>query len=286
MNWQQELPKKDWKVLMMLDACRFDYFEKHYKKYMRGELKKKMSEYSCSLECLIDVFTKKHNDIIYVSANPYVTSAPTKAVAHGFEFCAKDKFFKVIDVWDFGKNEYNYIPPIEVNKAFLKELKRHPKKRFILHYIQPHPPFISLIEKDEGARRMGGYKAQGGESKKITKLIRENFLYQLGRSLMIRYLGYIKVVKFKQLIGIPPVATLDYAIRKYSIEEIRGFYDDNVIVVLEAISKILPKIEGKVIITSDHGELLGEYGMVGHPVHKYPRRYKELLEVPYLEVRK
>jgi len=258
---------------------------------MSGDLEKKISEYSCSLECLREVFTKKHNDIIYVSANPYVTSAPTKVSVHGFEFYARDKFFKVIDVWKFGRNEYNYIPPSEVNKAFIKELKKYPEKRFILHYIQPHPPFISLIQKDEGARRMEGSKFRGNDSgmrkkirKNIINFIRKNLLYQLGRSLIIRHLGYIRLVRLKQLVGIPPSSSLDYAIRKYSINKIKKLYEENVILVLKCISEILPKIKGKVIITSDHGEMLGENGMIGHPMYIFKKRYKTLLEVPYFEV--
>ena len=58
-------------------------------------------------------------------------------------------------------------------------------------------------------------------------------------------------------------------------------YKSNLEYVLEYVKKLLPELNGKIIISSDHGELFGEYDEYGHPGGVY---YRELLEVPYLEI--
>lgn len=59
------------------------------------------------------------------------------------------------------------------------------------------------------------------------------------------------------------------------IEKVREGYMDNLKLVLEYALKLA---SGKTVITADHGELLGEHGLVFHP-EGYD--YKELREVPY-----
>jgi len=62
------------------------------------------------------------------------------------------------------------------------------------------------------------------------------------------------------------------------IDECREAYESN----LELVLKNIPKLEGKTVISSDHGNLFGEHGQYGHPPNK---NYKELIEVPYFEVK-
>ena len=49
------------------------------------------------------------------------------------------------------------------------------------------------------------------------------------------------------------------------------------------MERLLPYLEGKIVISSDHGNCFGEHGVYGHPSGL---RYKELVIVPYLEVEK
>ena len=62
-----DILKDNWKVLIILDACRYDSFKKYYKKFLKGQLKKNISCATWTLEWLEKTFTKKYNDIIYVS---------------------------------------------------------------------------------------------------------------------------------------------------------------------------------------------------------------------------
>jgi len=70
-------------------------------------------------------------------------------------------------------------------------------------------------------------------------------------------------------------------------EEIRRAYERNLQLVLEDVAELLEHVEGRVIVTADHGELLGER-LRPVPVRCYghfPSLYvPELVEVPWVEV--
>lgn len=44
--------ERDWDCLVILDACRYDYFEKVYEDYLSGDLRKVLSSGSCTEEWL------------------------------------------------------------------------------------------------------------------------------------------------------------------------------------------------------------------------------------------
>lgn len=69
-----------------------------------------------------------------------------------------------------------------------------------------------------------------------------------------------------------------------SEEDLRNIYGENYEYVIEkGVLEALQKLEGKTIISADHGQLLGEYGLYGHPSHL---KVKELVEVPWIESEK
>ncbi len=53
--------------------------------------------------------------------------------------------------------------------------------------------------------------------------------------------------------------------------------------VLESVSELLEYLSGRILITADHGEYLGEYGRYGHGL--VPRR-PPIVEVPWLIIEK
>jgi len=58
---------------------------------------------------------------------------------------------------------------------------------------------------------------------------------------------------------------------------------NNIKIALFFVELLLNKLRGKIIITSDHGDLLGEDGKLGHDTKwKHPK----LNEVPYVEILK
>lgn len=66
-----------------------------------------------------------------------------------------------------------------------------------------------------------------------------------------------------------------------SVEQARRAYEDNLRLVLEWAFRLVGVREGKVVLTSDHGELFGEYGLFSHPHKVY---VPELVTVPWVEL--
>lgn len=64
-----------------------------------------------------------------------------------------------------------------------------------------------------------------------------------------------------------------------SQEEIKEIYYENLEIVLKYVNGLIDELVGKIVATSDRGELLCEYGIIGHPKCRY---YRELHEVPWL----
>ena len=105
---------------------------------MHGELKKAVSVGSSTTEWCKGSFKKRYDDVVYISANPHINS---KFEVKGFN--AKDHFFRVIDVWKWGWNEgLGTVHPKKVNEAVQTFKDNYSDKRFIIHYLQPHEPYI------------------------------------------------------------------------------------------------------------------------------------------------
>ena len=102
-----DVMKESWDYLIVLDACRYDYFKLEYEKFFHGELENRVSLGSATPEWCRKQFKKYFSDVVYVSGNPYINS---KTAIAGFD--AKKHFHKVIDVWDFGWSEelWNSVP--------------------------------------------------------------------------------------------------------------------------------------------------------------------------------
>lgn len=260
--------KQDWDVLIILDACRYDYFEKHYKKFMSGKLKSMESVATDTVEWLVKTFNETYHDIIYVSASAFINSE-IESKSEKYTFFANEKFFKIIDVWDSGLDEELGVVRAEVvNSEYKKYKLKYPHKKFILHYMQPHYPFVplSIVNPDS---RVG--KRFASKSSWIKRSISKLFRF-----------FHLNLLEIRNKFG-SPTNQVFYLRRKYGDKRLREEYEKNLLYVLEKVGKILPEIDGKVVIIGDHGTLLGEHGKYGHFGHK---RYKEILEVPYFEVEK
>lgn len=122
----------DWNVLVILDACRYDYFEEM--NHLRGTLEKVETTESCTYDWLIANFSETY-PYVYISANPFCAQ---RANTQGF--IGGKHFEKVIDVWNFGWNSsYNTVLPPVVTTVSIPYLK---EEKVIIHYMQPHQPGI------------------------------------------------------------------------------------------------------------------------------------------------
>ena len=60
---------------------------------------------------------------------------------------------------------------------------------------------------------------------------------------------------------------------------LREYYEDNLVLVLEAVKKLVGHLEGTIVITADHGTMLGEKNLYNH----WPNSKERILrEVPWL----
>ena len=128
-----------WDNLVILDACRYDAFE-----FMLGrrgadfagleyDVKRVESLGTYTPEFLSRNFTgESYRDTVYVSANPYVSS-----------LLSRDMFKEVIDVWRQRWNQkFQTVLPQDVAKAALRARRSFPQGRMIIHFMQPHTPFV------------------------------------------------------------------------------------------------------------------------------------------------
>lgn len=229
---------ENWNYLIILDACRFDYFKK-YHPFEEGSLTKVRSAGSCTAEWIIKNFSDgDFDDIVYVSSNPQISNIMLKKrIGH-------NPFFKVDNVWDYGwDEEHKTVLPETVTESAKKSIKEHPEKKHIIHYTQPHVPFI----KDKNLLKDGISPIADRYEEKAEKI-------------------WVDVRK-----------------GRVPIEDLKRAYKNNLLAVFPAVEKLIDNLEGKIVITSDHGQLLGEYFLFSHPQKIY---FKKLIEVPWLEINK
>lgn len=265
--------EKDWDYLIILDACRFDFFKELYEQLAEGELRKTLSPGSSTSEWAKKVFTEYHDDIIYVSGNPRINS---KGKVKGFN--AKKYFHEIVDVWDKGwSQKIGTVPPKNVTDFALKTISRKSnlKKRFIIHFMQPHEPYITQKGNED--------KSKNSNSFLKSKILSREFRIKIGRFIrdrlnsdLFRLLYKLFQPKFSNSVRMKQA-------KQKGVKTLRILYGKNLQIVLSSVVKLIDKISGKVIITADHGELLGGNGEFGHPPN---RTISTLIKVPWFEIKK
>jgi len=65
-------------------------------------------------------------------------------------------------------------------------------------------------------------------------------------------------------------------------ERVWAAYEANLRYVLDEVAALLDNVDGRAVVTADHGNLFGEWGLYGHPMHT---PVPALLTVPWAEVR-
>lgn len=126
-----DIMNKDWDNLFILDACRYDIFPEHSE--IEGEYRTVVSRGNDSRSFIHKNFSNRElYDTIYVTANPFV------------ENISDDFFFRVVykDLFKQWDESLSTIPPNAVVKKVLDVNEKHPDKRIIAHFMQPHAPYI------------------------------------------------------------------------------------------------------------------------------------------------
>lgn len=235
------IEEREWDTLILLDACRYDYFYNQLE--MEGDLSRVVSKGNYSWEFIEENFEgKEYHDTVYVTANPYV-----ERVERGTFYAIES----VLDEWD---PDIGTVPPQCVTKRAIECHQKYPNKRIIVHYMQPHTPHLGEIGKrvqqefDVNGRSLDDSEDTGVsiDGKTIWDVYEE---------------GHITKSKLQESYR----ETLEIAMRE--------------------VKSLVTEINGKIVISSDHGENLGEVRLgseiLGHGIDSRKCRYVPWFELPY-----
>jgi hypothetical protein len=209
--------KQDYDNLIILDACRYDMLREFTP--FDNDVEYRILKSSNSIEFSENYINgNKFFDTVLVSANPYTTQAG----AGSFSECYSPKFEKP-NYWS------KYFDPEAVYELSLEAYQEHTDKKMVVHFMQPHAPYYG--EKAELLRdklKKDGYKFFSW-NKHISPNNNEYVLANL----------------------------LDAAQEKLiTKDDLKEVYVENLSIALNYVKKLNEYIDGKTIVTADHGELL------------------------------
>jgi hypothetical protein len=234
----------DWDVLIVLDGCRVDLFEEvvgvgadrsgPYDEYQRVR-----SRASQTGEWLRTTFPATYGDTVYLAGNPMVSMVKP------------DVFHHLTESWHDGVDpDLNTIAAPQITDDALNAREQHPQKRLVVHYMQPHYPFVGFPDLHFSAFEVFhevGVELAGDD--------RAHSVWDaLGKGLVER-------------------------------EEVWRGYQANLRYVLEEVERLVDAFaDERVVVTSDHGNLLGER-LWPVPVREYGHppgfRMSGLVDVPW-----
>lgn len=224
--------EQDWDVLIVLDACRYDLFDRQNPFDVPAE--KVQSNASQTREYIKNNFVGRDcRDTVYVTASPQFAD-------FNLQFAHLEHVWK--DHWD---KELRTVLPESVTDAAIDMAESYDDKRVIVHYMQPHYPFI------------------GPTGRRLSE-----------QATFVPNPKHLSV--WEQL-----------SAGKVSEEVVREAYEENLSVVLPEVERLVANVEGKPVITSDHGNLFGQK-VCWLPIHIYGHpagiHHPKLTEVPWVEL--
>jgi hypothetical protein len=227
--------EQDWDNLVILDACRYDTFESEFE--ISGELTKVMSGGSYSWEFMQHNFVGKNlNDTVYVTSNPY-------------HYRLNDEFHKIISALEYWDEETGTVLPEDVTNLGLKAADQFPNKRIIVHYMQPHTPYLGGPVEELQHDQIGFDKYFGVDD-----------MYERNTGKMVWDF---------------------YREGLLSKEELMDSYIETLKIAEKEIERLISGLNGKTVITADHGENHGEF-VLGTEILGHGKQTKETRFVPWL----
>jgi len=229
----------DWDNLLVLDACRADLFESVVETDQFDAYRTVRSKGSSTAEWLSQNFPDAYGDVVYVSGNPHTSNITSES------------FHDLIEVWrtdyDDDLGTVRHKPIIE---AAHDAAANYPEKRLIVHFMQPHHPFIPRpdLQYDGWSAKKDG----DGE------------------------------VKVGAGIEMTPWQALESGVVERS--GVWDAYRENLELVADDVLQLARDFPGKTVVTSDHGNAFGERPLLApKPVFGHPPnvRLDPLVRVPW-----
>jgi hypothetical protein len=212
----------DWDVLIVLDACRYDLFVETAVEYDWIESVSSITSVDTMTEGWMKrTFTEDRSreirETMYVCGNPFSSKVLDET-----------EFYQLDEAWRYHWDpEFGTIYPRVLTDRTINYLRIESPERTIVHYMQPHWPFIPNPE------------MTGGRGINIDNFgdYNENDIWE--------------------------------RLRNGAIDKKTAWdgYKRNLKYVLDDIDTLVRNVRvDNIIITSDHGNALGEWWIYGHPV--------------------
>jgi hypothetical protein len=210
--------ERGWDTLVILDACRVDLLAEVAGEYpFISDVGSFESVGSMSEEWMVKTFTDEHTvearRTTYVTANVF-----SGRVLSAEQFATLDEVWRY--AWD---DDLGIVPPRPVTDRAIAHAREHDPDRLIIHYMQPHHPFIA--EGHTNDFEADPFGREGG-------------------------------------------TTVVDALRKGRISRKQFWksYRANLRLVLDDVAVLLENHDAdRVVLTADHGDALGEWGIYDHP---------------------
>lgn len=216
-NYGTNVFDMSWDLLIILDACRYDLFVEfapQHSVYSRlDSVEPTYSIASQTPDWLERTFENTDESLLsqtlYISANGQIDLVDT------------DGLYGVESVWQYGHDQKANVPwPDTATNEAIRNFRTTDAERYIVHYLQPHAPFLHC------AGKYNSIPVSEGRSNNVWKGLKEG---------------------------------------KFDQREIWKDYGQNLLLVLDHVETLIKNFDGKVAITADHGNAMGEFGLYGHP---------------------
>lgn len=261
---------EEWDILFVLDSCRYDYFKKYYPQFFKGTLTLTHSHNNNTETWHIKNFKGRDcSNIVYVT--PIISFKRWLPDYNFHEVCMSWK--------DFWNDDYGTVLPESTTYLSLLMLEKykHKNKRFIFHYLQPHIPYINIQPKFDKVIKSDLEAVVNG-----TKTPRSKPLHFLSTWLSKKNIPNHWQWKITKWFGIDSYVGSIY--NNGGWNKIQQEYADTLRKTLQSLSVIVSENhDKKIVITSDHGELLGEKNLFGH-CQQNMKEFDAVKHIPWFEV--
>ncbi|MFC7071355.1 hypothetical protein [Halobaculum lipolyticum] len=228
----------DWDVLVVLDACRTDLMREVIREYdaLPDVVETRWSNASCSIDWILRNWTAGHDAVPragYVTANPFADHDWPDCRSADLSDHPVGYLAKLYEThWMELRDGIATVPPEAVTNHTVAAWRAREDldvDRLVAHYMQPHEPYITRPEWGDGDHRL------------LENLVDPE--KEAGASVWPRLQD----------------GEVDRA-------EFWAAYKDNLRWVLDDVTeRLLPNVEGRVALTADHGNAMGEWGEWHHP---------------------
>lgn len=245
---------EDWDNLFILDACRADMFKETIDLNEFDSYRQVISAGASSPEWMRENFLgREMGDTVYITANPWISKI------------APDSFHEIVNIWF---REYEVEQDDLANATSLGDIEKN--------LDQPNLP--------EGITTITAHK--------VNEVVREVSEIYDDKRIIVHYFqphapcignseGCLKSPESidSRVVPGPPLKS-----GEITREEVWGAYQDNLRYAYHHAIELAEELGGKTVVSSDHGELFGEY-LWPFPVRGYGHpsglRHPNLMTVPW-----